>query len=100
MMTFPGAKPGNGCWINFSKPADKIREFGDRSGDKAGVYQHIGYGVDVPTSEFPRIAAEIRKKFPDVRPPNLFKTDIAGQEIIIFDPDDVPLQLIQKDFNG
>ena len=54
-----------------------------------GMYTHVGYGVTVSTREFPRIAAEITKQFPDVKQPNLFKTESAGQECVIFDPDQV-----------
>jgi catechol 2,3-dioxygenase-like lactoylglutathione lyase family enzyme len=96
-MSLPGAQKGLGSWVNISA-AGKVGV--DGAGDKAGVISHLGYGVTVPSSDFPRIATEIKKRFPDVKPPTLWTSPAGGQHIMIFDPDGVPFQLMQIDNNG
>jgi predicted enzyme related to lactoylglutathione lyase len=95
-MSLPGAQKGLGSWLSIDAVG---AESADGAGDKAGVISHVGYGVTNPASDFPRIAAEIKKRFPNVKPPTTWVSE-RGQEIMIFDPDGVPFQLIQVDNNG
>ena len=101
-MYFPGANEGSGLWLSLSKPPDSpdARKGSDGWDGTPGMYTHVGFGVTTSTSEFPRIAAEVKTRFPDIKQPNLFMTDAAGQEIVIFDPGGTPIQLIQIEHNG
>lgn len=96
----PSAKPGFGSWLSLSQGrVDKEGKY-DKTDGAPGHVSHVGYGVAVPSKEFPRIASEIKKRFPDLPAPNLPVTEQAGQEIYVFDPDGLPLQLIAVDFNA
>jgi predicted enzyme related to lactoylglutathione lyase len=94
-MSFPGAQKGLGSWININGVG---AEGADGAGTKAGVISHLGFGVTLPSSDFPRIATEIKKRFPDVKQPKV--SEAGGQEIMIYDPDGVPFQLVPVDNNG
>lgn len=101
-MYLPGAREGFGSWLSLTTlpPGAASRAGVDGWDGKPGKYTHVGFGTTISTSEFPRIAAEVKKRFPDVRQPNLFKTESAGQECVIFDPDGTAIQLIQIEHNG
>lgn len=101
-MYIPGAKPGLGYWMNLNAaaPGGMSRKGIDGWDGTPGVYTHVGFGVTMSTKEFPRIAEEIKKRFPEVKPPNLFKTEAAGQEMMLFDPDGTAIQLVQIEHNG
>ncbi len=60
----------------------------------------MGYGVTFPTKEFPRLATELNKRYPEPTPAEAFITKIAGHEIYFSDPDNIPVQLIQIDHNA
>jgi catechol 2,3-dioxygenase-like lactoylglutathione lyase family enzyme len=101
-MYFPGATASSGLWISLSplpRTPDE-RKNSDGWTGTPGIYTHVGFGVTIPTREFPRVAAEIKQRFPEIRQPNLFMTEAAGQENGIFDPDGTPIQLIQIEHNG
>lgn len=99
-MILPSARPGFGSWLSLSTGrVDKEGKY-DKSTGTPGHFSHVGYGVNIPNKEFPRIAAEIAKRYPNVQKPNLPVTEQAGQEIYIFDPDGCPIQLIAVDFNA
>lgn len=101
-ITLPGATEKSGSWISLSlpPPSPDSRKGADAWQGKPGIYTHVGFGTTVSPKEFPRIAKEIKQRFPEIRQPNLFETESAGQEIIIFDPDGLPIQLIQMEHNG
>ena len=101
-MYLPGAKEGLGSWLSLTTlpPGSASRESSDAWDGTPGMYTHVGFGVTAPTSEFPLIAAEIKRWFPDIRQPNLFTSAAAGQEIVVFDPDGTPIQLIQIEHQG
>ena len=89
-MYLPGARPGSGSWLSLTQiDASK----------PAGI-NHAGYGVKVPTSKFPEINEEIKKRFPDIKPGRTFISEAAGMELYFFDPDGISLQVIQMDHNG
>jgi len=95
-ITLPGAKPGVGSWISISPG----KEDSPDPATRPGSINHAGYGVTFPTSEFDRIAEEIKTRFPDVKPPRVFNSASAGHEIYFYDPDGISLQLIQIDHDG
>lgn len=89
-MYLPGAHPGFGSWLSFTQI---------NANAPAGI-NHAGYGVKVPQSKYPEIAEELKKRYPDLKPPRTFISEAAGQEIYFFDPDGISVQLIQMDHNG
>ena len=89
-MTFPAAHKGFGSWLSITKVA---------AGEKPNI-DHVAYGVTVPQSEFPRIGAEVKKRYPGVKDPRVFKSASAGQELYIYDPDGIGIQIIQIQHNG
>ena len=100
-MYFPGARPGSfGEWASFGSSGGASRKGIDGWDGTPGVITHVGYGVTIPNTDFPRIAAEVKKRFPDTKDASLFKTEAAGQECMLFDPDGIAFQLIPIEHNG
>lgn len=99
-MYFPGATPQRGLWASIGSSGGESRKGIDGWDGKPGVITHVGYGVTAPNTDFPRIAAEVKKRFPMIKDPSLFKTEAAGQECMIFDPDGIAFQLIPVEHNG
>jgi catechol 2,3-dioxygenase-like lactoylglutathione lyase family enzyme len=99
-MYFPGARPGIGLWASIGSSGGASRKDIDGWDGTPGVITHVGYGVTVPPTDFPRLAAAVQKRFPGIKDPSLFKTEAAGQECMIFDPDGIPFQLIPVEHNG
>src|SRR5262245_14606939 len=97
---FPGARPGVGLWASIGSSGGASRKDIDGWDGTPGVITHVGYGVTVPNTDFPRIAEQVKKRFPGLKDAALFKTEAAGQECMIFDPDGIPFQLIPIDHNG
>lgn len=100
LMIFPGARPGFGSWVNLTTGRADTEGKYDRTDGKPGHFSHIGLGVTSPIADFPQIAQKIKARFPNVRMPNTPITEQAGQEIYIFDPDGLPIQLIPVGFNA
>lgn len=99
-LVLPGARPDFGSWLSLSSGrVDKEHKY-DKTDGRPGHISHLGLGTTMPITEFPKLAAEIKKRFPDVQAPNLPITEQAGQEIYIFDPDGIPTQLIPTAFNA
>lgn len=99
-MYFPGARPGHGMWASIGSSGGESRKGIDGWDGTPGVITHVGYGVAGANTDYPRIAAEVTKRFPGLQPPSLFKTEAAGQECMIFDPDGIAFQLIPIEHNG
>jgi catechol 2,3-dioxygenase-like lactoylglutathione lyase family enzyme len=99
-LYFPGARAGFGLWASIGASGGAPRKDTDGWDGTPGVITHVGYGVTILPTEFPRIAEEVKKRFPGIKPPALFRTEAAGQEIMIFDPDGTAFQLIPVDHNG
>ena len=89
-MYFPGAKPGTGSWLSLSQV----------DADKPTGYNHAGYGVSIPQSKYQEVADELKKRYPNTKPPHWFITEAAGIELYFFDPDGLSLQIIQPEHNG
>lgn len=100
-MNFPGGRPGYGCWVSLVAGGEPRPQF-DHSDGKPGVYTHMGIGTTVPSSEFPRLAMEVEKRFPALDMPTLPVTprEVAGREIYIFDPDGAAMQIIAVGFQA
>jgi catechol 2,3-dioxygenase-like lactoylglutathione lyase family enzyme len=99
-LYFPGARPGFGMWASLGSSGGASRKGIDGWDGTPGVVTHVGYGVTMPNTEFPGIAAEVKKRFPDTKDASLFKTEAAGQECMLFDPDGIAFQLIPLEHNG
>lgn len=89
-MYLPGAHPGFGSWLSLTQIDANAQ---------AGI-NHAAYGVKVPQSKFPEIAEELKKRYPDLKPPRTFISEAAGMEIYFYDPDGISVQVIQMDHNG
>jgi catechol 2,3-dioxygenase-like lactoylglutathione lyase family enzyme len=99
-LVLPSAHPGFGSWISLSQGrVDKEGKY-DRTDGRPGHLSHVGYGVKIPNSEFPKLAEKVKQRFPDLQKPNTPITQQAGQEIYIFDPDGLPMQLIAVNYNS
>lgn len=99
-LILPGAKPGFGSWLSLStRRVDDKNEY-DKTKGKVGHLSHVGFGTKVPMEEFPRIAGEIKKRFPNVQMPTTPITEQAGQEMYVFDPDGIAIQQIRVEFNA
>ena len=99
-MSFPGATATSGCWISITAVSTRP-EFDDANGTP-GV-THIGVGINEDPADFPRIAAEIHNRFPDLKKPNTPKMDnhpVGPYEAYLFDPNGVALQLIPPAFDA
>ena len=99
-MSFPAAKPGFGSWVSIGSTGGVSRAGIDGWDGTPGVITHVGYGVTIPNTDFPKIAEQVTKRFPTHKMPSLFKTEAAGQECMMFDPDGIAYQLIPIDHNG
>jgi catechol 2,3-dioxygenase-like lactoylglutathione lyase family enzyme len=93
-MTLPNSTKAVGSFISLSK-----RERG-----APGTYNHVAFGVEWNRSRTPEsIAAAIRKAFPEVKAPELGPESKFGNrrvEMMIFDPDGLPLQPIGVNDDG
>lgn len=99
-LILPSAKPGFGSWISLStRRVDAKNEY-DKTQGKVGHLSHVGFGTNVPIKEFPRIAKEVKARFPNVAMPNTPITEQAGQEMYVFDPDGIAFQMIPVAFNA
>ena len=100
-LILPSAKKGFGSWLSLtSAGGGASRKETDGTDGKPGQVSHVGFGVKIPIKDFPRIAKEVKKRFPEVKMPTTPITEQAGQEIYIFDPDGFPIQLIPIEFNA
>ena len=98
---FPGSAPGKrGMWASISASGGEPRTSSDGWDGTPGVITHIGYGVTIPVTDFPKIAEEVTKRFPSHKKANLFKSEAAGQECMMFDPDGASFQLIPVEHDG
>ena len=98
---FPGSMPGKrGMWASIGASGGEPRTGSDGWDGTPGVITHIGYGVTIPVTDFPKIAEEVTKHFPNHKKPNLFKSEAAGQECMMFDPDGASFQLIPVEHDG
>lgn len=91
-MSLPAAKPGFGSWISISQLEDP---------KTPPRVDHVAYGITFNRKEgYPRIAEQLKQRYPDLKPARLFTTKAAGEEIYFTDPDGLPVQLIQIEHNG
>lgn len=70
----------------------------------AGTYDHIGIGVDWTAQRTPeKVAEAIHKMFPQVKPPQLGADSKPGGrrvDMMIYDPDGLPVQLMGLNDDG
>ncbi len=90
MVHLPGATPERGLWMSIQKVKD----------GKAPGINHVAYGTAIPQSDYPKVAAELKKRYPMLPEARVFTTEAAGQEIYITDPDGIQVQLMQLKHNG
>jgi catechol 2,3-dioxygenase-like lactoylglutathione lyase family enzyme len=93
-MTLPGATSQVGCWISLTSVTSRIGGAESDTPPKAGTYNHIGIGVDLKDTN--RIAADVRKMFPDLKAPQAGRTD----QMNVYDPDGTRVQLMRLDHDG
>jgi catechol 2,3-dioxygenase-like lactoylglutathione lyase family enzyme len=94
-MVFPGSTKDAGCWLSLTSVTSRIGG-GEGGGTppKAGTYNHAGIGVDLKDPK--RIAADVRKMFPNVKVPEATRTD----QMNIYDPDGLRVQLMTMGHDG
>ena len=101
IMSFPGATAKSGCWISIGE-VTKRPEMDDANGTP-GV-THLAIGVDVNPADFPRLGAEVQKRFPDLKTPRTPKMannhPVGPYELYVFDPDGVSIQLLRPEFDA
>ena len=91
-MYLPGAHPGFGSWISISQLTDP---------NAPPRVDHVGFGITFDRKTgYPRIAEQLKQRYPDLKPARLFTSQAAGEEIYFTDPDGLPVQLIQIEHNG
>ena len=91
-MVLPGSTKTSGCWLSLTSVDGAI---GRAEGNlKAGTYYHAGIAVDMTDPK--RIAADVRKMFPNIKIPDATRTD----QMNIYDPDGLRVQLMQLSHDG
>ena len=101
LMSFPGATESRGCWISIGAGGARP-EYDDADGTP-GRYTHVGFGVNADPADYPRICAEIRERFPGLKPPNvpeMTNHPVGPYEAYLFDPDGIAIQLIPVAFDA
>ena len=99
-MSFPGATATSGCWISITAAA-KRPEYDDAAGVPG--LTHIGFGINENPADFPRMAAEVHERFPDLKKPNTPKMNnhpVGPYEAYLFDPNGIAIQLIRPEFDA
>src|SRR5262249_1837427 len=99
-MYFPGARRDSGMWASIGSMGGASRQGSDGWDGTPGVVTHVGYGVTMPNTDYPQVAAEVKKRFPNTKEPSLAKAEAGGQECMLFDSDGIAFQLIPVEHNG
>jgi catechol 2,3-dioxygenase-like lactoylglutathione lyase family enzyme len=91
-MKLPNSTKTVGCFISLSKT--------DRGAP--GTYSHVGFGMDWSSQMTPNtIADRVRQSFPMVKPPTIGPdTGPRRIEMMIYDPDGLPLQFVGTNDDG
>lgn len=81
-----------------------VLDSGPRSVENAGTYDHMGIGIEWNANRTPQsVEANIRKNFPQVKPPSVGKdVKITDRRVsmMIYDPDGLLIQLIGVNDDG
>ena len=93
-MVLPGATRDVGCWLSLTSVTSRIGGAESGTPPRAGTYNHMGIGVDLKDPR--RIAADVRKMFPNLRAPDATRTD----QMNVYDPDGTRVQLMLLDHDG
>lgn len=94
-MTFPNSTSKSGSWISLQKA----------EAGKAGTYNHVGFGVDLPTANSTKeVAAEMNKRFPFAEAkatgPSTPDAKDNGRSIYFKDPDGLRIQVNAPNDDG